>query len=162
MIIKKHNGFTLIELLVVIAIIGVLSTMTVSSLNSARAKARDAKRLSDIRQMANLVAIEATQGVAPVALFGCVADIAEQNPRDCTDGLAAYASFADPSVADPDAAGSICAAASVDTCQYSLAIGSTNVQNALILFYLESDIAGLGAGLHSINNEGMITAIPPP
>ena len=40
--------------------------------------------------------------------------------------------------------------------------GSTNVQNALILFYLESDIAGLGAGLHSINNEGMITAIPPP
>lgn len=48
---KKYPGFTLIELLVVIAIIGLLSTLAVVSLNSARAKARDAKRLSDLRQI---------------------------------------------------------------------------------------------------------------
>lgn len=47
----KQRGFTLIELLVVIAIIGLLSTLAVVSLNSARAKARDAKRLSDISQI---------------------------------------------------------------------------------------------------------------
>lgn len=47
----KNKGFTLIELLVVIAIIGLLSSVVLSSLNSARAKSRDAKRLSDMRQM---------------------------------------------------------------------------------------------------------------
>ncbi|MDP3995205.1 MAG: prepilin-type N-terminal cleavage/methylation domain-containing protein [bacterium] len=47
----QKKGFTLIELLVVIAIIGVLSTLAVVSLNNARAKSRDAKRVSDIKQV---------------------------------------------------------------------------------------------------------------
>ncbi len=45
------KGFTLVELLVVIAIIAILSTLSVVALNSARAKARDARRLSDIKQI---------------------------------------------------------------------------------------------------------------
>lgn len=48
---KKNKGFTLIELLVVIAIIALLSTLAVVALSSARAKARDAKRIADIKQV---------------------------------------------------------------------------------------------------------------
>jgi general secretion pathway protein G len=48
---KKQKGFTLIELLVVIAIIAILSTVVMAGLNSARLKGRDAKRLSDIKQV---------------------------------------------------------------------------------------------------------------
>ncbi len=50
-IMKNKKGFTLIELLVVIAIIGILSTIAVISLNNARAKARDARRVADVKQM---------------------------------------------------------------------------------------------------------------
>ncbi len=47
----QERGFTLIELLVVVAIIGLLGSMVLASLSTARAKARDVRRLADMRTM---------------------------------------------------------------------------------------------------------------
>jgi prepilin-type N-terminal cleavage/methylation domain-containing protein len=48
---NKKGGFTLIELLVVIAIIGILSSVVLVSLNSARNKGKDTRVISDVNQL---------------------------------------------------------------------------------------------------------------
>src|SRR3989338_8110432 len=48
---SRASGFTLIELLVVIAIIGMLSSVVLASLNGARNKGKDARRIADLKQI---------------------------------------------------------------------------------------------------------------
>ncbi|MFH1254945.1 MAG: prepilin-type N-terminal cleavage/methylation domain-containing protein [bacterium] len=91
---KTQKGFTLIELLVVIAIIGLLSTLSVVALNNARMKSRDAKRVSDIKQIQTALelyfndvnAYPATLGTSIVN--GTVTYMASvpTNPTPATDG----------------------------------------------------------------------------
>lgn len=67
---KGERGFTLVELLVVISIIGVLATLVLLQLGTARSKARDAKRISDINQIRSAVEqyFEDNGGKYPVAV----------------------------------------------------------------------------------------------
>ena len=83
---KRQKGFTLIELLVVIAIIGILATIVLVSLNSARAKARDTRRIGDIRQVALALEMYADDNSAkyPAAHTACV------NLSTLSTTLAAY------------------------------------------------------------------------
>lgn len=77
---KKNSAFTLIELLVVIAIIGILSSVVLASVNTARAKGADAaikSNLGNIRAQASIYydannasygAAQATSSVAATCL----------------------------------------------------------------------------------------------
>ncbi|MEO5646523.1 MAG: type II secretion system protein [Candidatus Paceibacterota bacterium] len=68
---KNSRGFTLIELLVVIAIIGILASVVLSSLSTARIKGRDARRLSDMHQLQIALEMYYSQyGVYPVGNAG--------------------------------------------------------------------------------------------
>lgn len=60
---KNYSGFTLIELLVVISIIGLLSSIVLTSVNSARSKARNVREKSDVRQI--ITALELARNNSP-------------------------------------------------------------------------------------------------
>lgn len=54
---KNTKGFTLIELLVVISIIGLLSTVALTSVNAARQKANNAKKMADFSNISNALQV---------------------------------------------------------------------------------------------------------
>lgn len=56
--INKTRGFTLIELLVVISIVGLLSSVVLASLSTARNRSRDTAIVSSILQIRNLMNLE--------------------------------------------------------------------------------------------------------
>lgn len=151
---KKKKGFTLIELLVVIAIIGLLSTLAVISLNGARAKARDAQRLSDVKQMATAIEIERANFGDDDALDGC--DAADVSTVGCT-GPGEISQF--PNFTDPNGT-AVCAPASEATCQYSIANstgdGAPLLGDYQICFYLEQAAGNLTDGPVSIRTGALI------
>lgn len=65
---NKNKAFTLIELLVVVAIIGVLASVVLASLNTARKKARDVVRAKDMQTIYTMLVQYAIQyGGIPAA-----------------------------------------------------------------------------------------------
>ena len=85
MIKHSRKGFTLIELLVVISIIGLLSSVVLVSLNSARTKARDANKLQTARSIATALELyRSKNGVYPHEYTNAGTDLAGMVSADLT------------------------------------------------------------------------------
>lgn len=133
---KKNKGFTLIELLVVIAIIGLLATLAVVSLNNARQKSRDAKRVSDVKQIQTSLelyysdesgyptALDVTSGTGTIVGPTSGVTYMGKVPKNPTPGATAYT--------------------------YT---GSTSTYT--ITFSLESGTGGLASGAHTATPSGI-------
>jgi prepilin-type N-terminal cleavage/methylation domain-containing protein len=129
---KRNKGFTLIELLVVIAIIGLLSTLAVVALNNARAKARDAVRVSNIKQIQTALEMyyQDANGYPSAAAM----------PTSLATGGNTYMGTVPT---NPSPGGS--------TYTYTSSGGTSYT----ITFTLESGTGGLGTGLHSATPSGL-------
>lgn len=95
---KNQKGFTLIELLVVVAIIGILATVVLASLGSARDRAKDARlksQISGTRVQAELVADDNGGDYSTVCadpkLSDMISDLVSSVCNGATGGFTVYA-----------------------------------------------------------------------
>jgi general secretion pathway protein G len=148
----NRKGFTLIELLVVIAIIGILSTLAVVALNSARQKSRDAKRVSDIKQIQTALELfYGDQNLYPTGTLGTDAEAGTLGDADHTtlsstngfDTSAAGTTYMGLVPSNPTPNGANYVYASADGSTYS------------ITFTLEGATGGLASGAHTASPSGI-------
>lgn len=138
---QNQKGFTLIELLVVIAIIGLLASVVLLALNSARQKSRDAKRLADVRQVASALELyyDTNNGYPTTANF------------TTTGGASSLApTFLGAIPVAPSPVDGSCVAT-----QNAYTYASTVTTNYALTFCLGATTGGIAAGAHTLTQAGI-------
>ena len=95
---RRQKGFSLIELLVVIAIMGILSSIILSAVSSARTKARDVKRKAEISGIGRLITASCylpSAGSGEYDIANLITEFVSSNPQ--------YASYISQIPKDPSA-----------------------------------------------------------
>ena len=149
-----RKGFTLIELLVVVAIIGILSTVVFATIGGTRGRARDAKRLAEVKEaVLVLVVLDTSTSGGNITLDGCAG--ADARLATCSDEAVELAGFADPS---GNTTG--CAPGGTTACDYSISkadgsAGATTGNYQICFFIEDPGSAGLSgsAGVRSIRSD---------
>ncbi|TSC85535.1 MAG: pilus assembly protein [Parcubacteria group bacterium Gr01-1014_8] len=131
----KESGFSLIELLVVVSIIAILASIAFVALSSARIKSRDSRRIQDLRQIANAVALREDNS-RPIVFTGCTA--AGDAAYTCAGSGPDLSAYKDPT--RPTA---ICTSSSSAPCEYTVFTETGNVypatsHNWKVCAYLEA------------------------
>lgn len=144
---KNKKGFTLIELLVVIAIIGLLSTLAVVALTSARTKARDSKRVADMKQVQTAMELyySANNGY-PACGAGTLLSACGALAPDFLPGVA--------TVKDPGGVAAACANPAVAKCNYAFGAAGAD-EGYRVNFWLEGATGDLAAGAHRVTAKGI-------
>lgn len=152
----SSRGFTIVELLVVIAIIGLLATVVIAALGNSRAKARDARRLQDLRAIVTAITL-ANPGYNTYNFVACTGGAGDYRANTCTTpNLGAYQ---DPSgnTLSP------CTSLSAGVCDYSVSAadgsGNPTSDNYEVCSYLEVGVNGIPAGRISVKSSTNGTAV---
>ncbi|MBI3075050.1 MAG: type II secretion system protein [Parcubacteria group bacterium] len=161
---KTNGGFTLIELLVVVAIIGILSVAAFATLGGTRGKARDARRISEVKQMQLILTVENTTlaGARAIRTSSGAACSGDTTLCESPGDVSSFSDFVDPS-----APSVVCSNTSSAQCKYGIYQendgANPTTADYKICFWLEdpgtAGLSGTTAAKHKVtSSSGTIVA----